>query len=58
MGEDVVDDGGIGDVGDGAESASAQGTTRDIELEGPFQALCPGQAWCAGRDILILLRGR
>ncbi len=43
MGEDLANEVGVGDVLDDAKSASAEGTKGDIDVEDPFQSLCPGE---------------
>jgi hypothetical protein len=44
VGEDGVDDGGVGDVRDHPQGTGAERTDSDVELEGAFEALGPGQA--------------
>ena len=41
--EDSADEIGVGDVFDDAELSAAEGAKGDIDVEDPFQSLCPGE---------------
>ena len=49
MGEDLVDDGGVGDITNDAQCSAAERAYGDIELERPLESLCPGQLCGFGR---------
>ena len=44
VGEDLIDDGRIGDVCYDPQCAATQRADGDIELESPFESLRPGQS--------------
>ena len=41
--EDLADEIGVGDVFDDAELATAERAEGDVDVEDPFQSLCPGE---------------
>ena len=41
--EDLADEIGIGDIFDDAELATAERAEGDVDVEDPFQSLCPGE---------------
>ena len=44
VGEDFVDDCGVGDVGDDSQVAATQSANGHVELERAFESLRPGQS--------------
>lgn len=44
MGEDLVDDGRVGDICDDSQVAAAQSTDGHVEFESAVKALVPGQS--------------
>jgi hypothetical protein len=47
MGDDVVDDGVVGDEADDAQLSGACRTGEEFYLEHPAKKLCPGESACA-----------
>ena len=41
--EDLANEVGVGDVFDDAKSATAERAKGDVDVEDPFQSLCPGE---------------